>query len=629
MLCVVFLVFLFCSGLAYGAEWAKSYGGAKDDYAYSIQQTSDGGYIVAGSTRSFGVGWDDIWVLKLNANGDVVWQKIYGGSAYDYANSIQQTSDGGYIVAGSTWSFGAGNYDIWVLKLDANGTVVWQKTYGGSDWDRAYSIQQTSDGGYIVAGETYSFGAGNNFWVIKLDANGTVVWQKTYGGSWNESAKSIQQTSDGGYIVAGWTRSFGVGWDDFWVLKLDANGDVVWQKIYGGPGYDYANSIQQTSDGGYIVAGETYSFGAGGYDFWVLKLNANGDVVWQKTYGGSYDDYAKSIQQTSDGGYIVAGYTDSFGVGWTDIWVLKLNANGDVVWQKTYGGSSSDYANSIQQTSDGGYIVAGCGAGDFWVLKLDANGEIPNCGYMGTSIATVTTPDFLQRTTTISPSTTSVSGVNSDATITNTNITPSEQCYYNPPPVTVLRPNGGQHWNAGGSYVIKWDASSEAVKFKLFYSTDNQTTWNLIRGVGNVRQYKWTIPAQDGKKPKSFVKVVGLNSSGRKVGEDVSDKPFVIEVLKLRSPNGGETLKVGSTHTITWETYALTRTVAKVILQYSTDGGRTWKRIKTYIGTNPGSHAWNVPNDPSTNCKVRVTLKDAGGATIAQDVSDRVFTIQQ
>jgi len=197
------------------------------------------------------------------------------------------------------------------------------------------------------------------------------------------------------------------------------------------------------------------------------------------------------------------------------------------------------------------------------------------------------------------------------------------------PPITVLRPNGGERWNAGGNYTIKWDASSEAVKFRLYYSTDNQTTWNLIKGVGNVRQYKWTIPAQDGKKPKSFVKVVGLNSSSRKVGEDVSDKPFVIEVLKLRSPNGGETLKVGSTHTITWETYALTRTVAKVILQYSTDGGRTWKRIKTYIGTNPGSHAWNVPNDPSTNCKVRVTLKDAGGATIAQDVSDRVFTIQQ
>jgi hypothetical protein len=210
------------------ATWAKTYGGGDFDGADSIQQTTDGGYIVAGKTGSFGAGDGDIWVLKLNASGDVVWQKTYGGGGWDEAFSIQQTTDGGYIVAGTTGSFGAGGDDGWVLKLNASGDVVWQKTYGGKEWDEASSIQQTTDGGYIVAGTTGSFGAGGyDFWVLKLNASGDVVWQKTYGGGDHDEATSIQQTSDGGYIVAGWTKSFGAGGSDFWVLKLDASGDVA------------------------------------------------------------------------------------------------------------------------------------------------------------------------------------------------------------------------------------------------------------------------------------------------------------------------------------------------------------------------------------------------------------------
>ncbi|NPA41170.1 MAG: hypothetical protein GXO18_02745, partial [Aquificae bacterium] len=222
-------------------QWAKVYGGGSSDGAYSIQQTSDGGYVVAGWTSSFGAGLADIWVLKLDANGDVQWQKTYGGSDSDGAYSIQQTSDGGYVVAGWTWSFGAGSADFWVLKLDANGDVQWQKTYGGGDSDEAYSIQQTSDGGYVVAGRTWSFGTGlTDIWVLKLDANGDVQWRKTYGDSGPNEAYSIQQTSDGGYVVAGVTLSFGTGSADFWVLKLDANGDVQWQKTYGDGDLDWA-----------------------------------------------------------------------------------------------------------------------------------------------------------------------------------------------------------------------------------------------------------------------------------------------------------------------------------------------------------------------------------------------------
>ncbi len=286
--CLVFVwmfLFIIAGGLIFSSsasaqQWAKTYGGPGDDQANSIQQTRDGGYIVVGVTKLFGVGADDVWVLKLDASGNVQWAKTYGGTDYDKANSIQQTSDGGYIVAGKTSSFGAGRSDAWVLKLDASGNVQWAKTYGGANWDYASSIQQTSDGGYIVAGKTSSFDAiGDDVWVLKLDASGNVQWQKRYGGTNFDWVTSIQQTRDGGYIVAGVTLSFGAGDDDFWVLKLDANGNVQWQKTYGGTNSDGANFIQPTSDSGYIVAGRTWSFGEVGSDVWVLKLDANGNIT--------------------------------------------------------------------------------------------------------------------------------------------------------------------------------------------------------------------------------------------------------------------------------------------------------------------------------------------------------------
>ncbi len=362
--------------------WQKTYGGSDYDYAYSIQKTTDGGYIVAGETYSSGAGLSDVYVLKLDATGNATWTKTFGGSNYDGARSIQQVPDGGYIVAGYTASFGAGASDAYVLKLDASGNVTWTKTFGGSSSDGASSIQQVPDGGYIVAGETYSSGAGHDdAYVLKLDATGNVTWQKIFGGSDNDYARSIQQTADGGYIVAGYTNSFGAGSWDAYVLKLDATGNATWTKTFGGSNNDWAYSIQQVSDGGYIVAGITDSSGAGSYDAYVLKLNASGDATWTKTFGGSSSDGASSIQQTADGGYIVAGYTNSSGAGSHDVYVLKLDATGNVTWQKTFGGSSSDSASSIQQTADGGYIVAGytasfgAGASDAYVLKLDADGN--------------------------------------------------------------------------------------------------------------------------------------------------------------------------------------------------------------------------------------------------------------
>ena len=427
-LSLAFIVLVLIGGAIVSAQpsivWQKCLGGSGYDRANSIQQTSDGGFIVAGVTKSNdgdvsgNHGGADFWVVKLNSSGDIVWQKCLGGSGYDVATSIQQTSDGGFIVTGVTKSndgdvsahHGSTFYsDYWVVKLNSFGDIVWHKCLGGSRGDIPYPIQQTSDGGFIVAGIAMynnvdvSGNHGNSdFWVVKLDSSGRIDWQKCYGGSDLDDAYSIQQTSDGGFIVAGatWSNDDDVSGNhgnyDYWVVKLNSAGNIEWQKCFGGSDRDIAYSIQQTSDGGFIVAGMTESNNGdvsgkhGSWDYWVVKLDSSGDIVWQKCLGGSNRDGALSIQQTSDGGFIVAGMTESNdgdvsgNHGRMDYWVVKLDSSGDIVWQKCLGGSNGDVALSIQQMSDGGFIVAGgtssndgdvsgnYGNSDFWVVKLSS-----------------------------------------------------------------------------------------------------------------------------------------------------------------------------------------------------------------------------------------------------------------
>jgi hypothetical protein len=272
----VSLVALFTE-YAHAVAFAKTYGGTGSEGAFSVQQTSDGGYIVAGRTYSFGAGWYDIFLIKTDANGNLRWAKTYRGTDYDGASHVQQTSDGGYMLAGVTRSFGAGESDIFLIKTDADGNIQWAKTYGGTYSEEAYSVQQTSDGGYIVAGRTGSW-PNYDIFLIKTDANGNIQWAKTYGGTNWDEARSVQQTSDGGYIVAGYTGSFGAGFYDIFLIKTDANGNIQWAKTYGGTSWDEAYSIRQTSDGGYIVAGYTRSYGIGGEDIFLIKTDANGNI---------------------------------------------------------------------------------------------------------------------------------------------------------------------------------------------------------------------------------------------------------------------------------------------------------------------------------------------------------------
>ena len=355
-------------------SWAKTYGGDHNGVAYSIQQALDEGYIIAGATGTLLPIIRDAWVWKLDGKGDIQWQKAYGSGLGDAAYAVQPTTDGGYVVAGETNGILGIIGECWVFKLDFNGGIQWQKTYGGG-WAR--SIQQTSEGGYVVAG-----GREEHAWLMKLDAKGAIQWQKAYG-SHGDGVYSVQQTEDGGYVVAGVTGS--ERFSAAWVGKLDAQGEIQWQKAYGGEHGETAYSIQQTMDGGYIIAGVTNSSEKGDQDAWIWKVDAQGEIQWQKGYGGQHGEGAYSIHQAADDGYILAGVTNSFGNGDYDAWVLKLDASGEVQWQKTYGAQHGDVALAIQQAKDGGYIVAG-GTNSFgdrdydvWLWKLDEKGEIPTC----------------------------------------------------------------------------------------------------------------------------------------------------------------------------------------------------------------------------------------------------------
>ena len=410
-------------------------GEAVNDSAQSVQQTSDGGFIMAGATTSFGPSGNNAWIMKLDEDGIPAWQKAYGGTEDEYMSSIMQTADGGYIASGYTTSFGAGGQDVWIMKLDSNGGIEWQKAYGGTLHDHPYAVQQTADGGYIAISYTTTFGQGrHDVWLLKLDENGDIVWQNTYGGSEYEYGWFVQQTSDGGYIVAGDTSSSGAGASDAWIMKLNSNGGIEWQKAYGGPGNEYAYAVQQTSDLGYIVTAETSSFGAGSRDIWVFKLDPSGNVVWQKTYGGTGNEYPWSVRQTQDLGYIVAGGTNSFGAGLFDGWLLKLDANGNVIWQKTYGGSEHDFTSSAKQTGDGGYIVAGDSASfgegnrHAWVLKLDISGSIGSCPFEGISTASITDTAATVTDTNAISVTSAATVTDATATVTDSIATPLSVC---------------------------------------------------------------------------------------------------------------------------------------------------------------------------------------------------------
>jgi hypothetical protein len=362
-------------------EWNCTYGGSNYDEGRTVQQTTDGGYIITGRTSSYGAGGYDIWLIKTDSNGIKVWDKTFGGEKDDVGNFVQQTTDGGYIITGFTHSFSVGGYDVWLLKTDSNGSIEFNTTFGGTNFEEGFCVQQTTDGGYIITGRTSSFSSGDyNVYLIKTDSYGNEEWNKTFGGPLYDYGYFVQQTTDGGYIITGFCGS---GHFDVWLIKTDSNGNEDWSKIFGGTAADGGYSVKQTADGGYIVIGTTSSYGAGGSDAWLIKTDSKGDKEWDKTFGGTDLDIGFSVQLTIDGGYIIVGYILTYSTGNYDVWLFKTDSDGNKTWDKTFGKSDLDFGHYVEQTSEGGYIITGrtgsydTGGGDVWLIKIETENYPP------------------------------------------------------------------------------------------------------------------------------------------------------------------------------------------------------------------------------------------------------------
>lgn len=455
------LLFLFFSVIIYSQDilWEKSYGGKNSDYLIDAIPTADYGFILAGSSLSDKTGNKtdtnhgdlDYWIWKMNEKGDQDWQKSFGGSGFDMLQSIKNTKDGGFFVAGTSSSSGdfqkkdasKGNTDFWVIKLNASGEEQWQRTIGGSGQDDLICAFQTKDGGYILGGSSSSNppvshtntdpvdpkrdsfsksekSRGNmDYWVVKLNAQGAIEWQKTYGGKYADLLRSMEQTSDSGYILGGYSSSpisgdktdsnKGIG--DYWIIKINGTGAIEWQKTYGSNGDDQLYVIHQTQDEGYIIGGNSNSTKAltslggivnNGTDYWILKLDNTGEIIWTETYDFGKIDILTSLVENNDHSYLIGGYSKNetsrttngltgkvMGLvnkdkdGLNDFIALKINDKGEEIWRKSVGSNGEDILRKLIETRDGGYLMAGTsnsssskdknsniGGNDFWVVKL-------------------------------------------------------------------------------------------------------------------------------------------------------------------------------------------------------------------------------------------------------------------
>lgn len=366
---ILLLILVFPLSASTQITFERTYGGSSLDHGLSVSQTLEGGYIIAGCTGPCG---DYPYVIKTDAFGDTLWTRTFDIPARVYAGlSVSPTTDMGYVLAALYWCCPR-EARILVIKMDSLGTPQWERTYGKGQKRHSWGthIQQTSDGAYILTG-----GAGLDPYLVRMDSLGNRVWERTYSFGHESISRCVQQTPDGGYVIAGGR------WNVF-LIKTDSLGDTVWARAYGGTERDEGYCVQLTSDGGYIVSGSTASFATVTRDVYLIKTDSEGNAIWTKTYGGSLIEKGYAVQQTIDGGYIIVGPTNSYGAGEADVYLIKTDFEGNVVWTRTYGGSLGDKAFSVQQTSDGGYIIAGytesyaAGHADVYLIKTDSKGLV-------------------------------------------------------------------------------------------------------------------------------------------------------------------------------------------------------------------------------------------------------------
>ncbi len=356
-------------------------GGGGETYAASMIQTTDGGYAITGWTSSYGAGSWDVYMVKLDSYFNIEWTKTIGGNNIDVGNSITQTSDGGYVIVGYTGSYGAGNYDVYLIKLDSIGNVKWTRTVGGTGYDYGNSVVQAKDGGLVISGYTGSFGAGSyDVYVVKLDSVGNLKWTKTIGGTGDDEGNSITLTKDGGYAITGGTQSFGAGKEDVYVVKLDSLGNLKWTKTIGGTGDDAGNAIIQTNDNGYAITGQSDSYVGGGLDEYIVKLDSTSNLKYAKAIGNGYEE-GNSIVQTLSGSIVSVGYTSeyTYSTGSSNAaYIVELDTSGNLASTEAIAVEYYTQGNSIVQTKDKGFAIAGTSifGSDILMFKLDVGFNI-------------------------------------------------------------------------------------------------------------------------------------------------------------------------------------------------------------------------------------------------------------
>ncbi|OPL19327.1 MAG: hypothetical protein AVO35_11315 [Candidatus Aegiribacteria sp. MLS_C] len=359
--------------------WTETFGGSLEEHCYDCVLTSDGGFAMVGFTSSAGAGEDDVWLVRTDSSGNMLWQQTYGGTSDDRGYSLAQTSDGGFILGGWTFSFGAGMADIWLIKTDGNGNLEWDREFGTtSGFERCYPVIQTSDGSYVIAGETDNNGTTySDIWLLKTDGDGDILWDSTFGGARDDFGLDVIEMDSGDYAVAGWT-CYVNGTCDLKLFTTDQNGVLVDESLIGGAGTDQCRALTQLPDGDLMVVGETNSTASGLFDAWLVRADQECNLVWENTYGSDgQDDFGNDICILSDGNVAVCGLTKPSGGINEDLWLFLTDTAGSQQWHTTFGGSGSETGEAIVETDDGGVAVAGCtgsfGAGstDFWLLRTE------------------------------------------------------------------------------------------------------------------------------------------------------------------------------------------------------------------------------------------------------------------